>query len=420
MGNKPVVVTFIKDKPHFLKIDLMTENNITDNQTKPTVLFIMHMPPPIHGASAVGQYIKDSALVNEAFDCHYINITTAKNLEDIGKGDFSKYGLFCRKVMQVLHTISTLKPAIIYMTPCTTGGPFFKDNLMLNLAKIVALMRSKKSKFVVHLHNKGVQTMQTDWKYSMMYKYCFANLKVILLGESLYHDVASFVKRENVIICPNGIPDTNAHPEQLPDNKVPRILWLSHIMKTKGVIEFLDALKILKAKKLPFVVDLIGGMTGEITQAEFADEIELRGLSDIVEYHGNKYGQKKDEYLHNSDIFVLPSYTEAFPLTILEAMQYSLPVVASNVGGISSQVEDGVNGFLLGGKEPIMKNTFRPDPTELASKLELLLRDPEMRKAMGKEGRRRFEGHFTLPVFEQRFTDALLSLLKKDNSNSKQ
>ncbi len=391
----------------------MSETTNIDSQTKPSVLFIMHMPPPIHGASAVGQYIKDSAIVNEAFDCHYINITTAKNLEDIGKGDFSKYGLFCQKVMQVLHAISSMKPSIIYMTPCTTGGPFFKDNLMLNIAKIGAMLRSRSSKFVIHLHNKGVETMQADWKYRAMYRYYFANLKVILLGESLYHDVASFVKREDVLICPNGIPDTNTHPELLPNNTVPRILWLSHIMKTKGVIEFLDALKILMSKGLSFAVDLIGGVTGEITQAEFEDEIELRGLSDIVEYHGNKYGQKKDEYLRNSDIFVLPSYTEAFPLTILEAMQYSLPVVASNVGGISSQVEDGVNGFLLGGKDPIMKNTFRPDPVELASKLELLLRNPEMRKEMGKEGRRRFEANFTLPVFEQRFKEALLSVVQK-------
>lgn len=390
----------------------MNETNNIDSQKKPTVLFIMHMPPPIHGASVMGQYIKDSSLVNEAFDCHYINITTAKNLEDIGKGNFNKYGIFFKKVIQVVHAISSMKPSIIYMTPCTTGGPFFKDNLMLNFAKIAAMLRSRKSKFVIHLHNKGVQTMQSDWKYSMMYRYYFSNLKVILLGESLYHDVSTFVKREDVLICPNGIPDTNVHPEEKKNNKVPRILWLTHIMKTKGLIEFLDALKILKMKGLPFAVDFIGGITGEITLGEFEDEIEMRGLSDIVEYHGNKYGQKKDEFLRNSDIFVLPSYTEAFPLTILEAMQYSLPVVASNVGGINSQVEDGVNGFLLGGTEPIMQNTFRPDPVELASKLELLICDPEMRQGMGKEGRRRFEAHFTLPVFERRFTDALEYVVK--------
>lgn len=396
----------------------MTENVYKEENSKPSVLFIMHMPPPIHGASAVGLSIKESKLINSSFDCRYINITTAKNLEDIGKGDFHKYGLFIKKVIQVLKTIRRMKPSIVYMTPCTTGGPFFKDNIMLLVAKAGALIFSHDSRFVIHLHNKGVATMQEDWKYHMMYSRFFANLKVILLGESLYHDVESFVNREDVLICPNGIPDTNPNPiKKAAQNEVPRILWLSHIMLTKGVIEFLDALKILKDRNISYVADLVGGITGEITQAEFEDEIEMRGLSDMVEYKGNKFGKKKDEFLSRADIFVLPSYTEAFPLTILEAMQFSLPVVASNVGGISSQVEDGVNGFLLGGSTPIMKNTFRPDPVEMADKLEILLRDPDLCVKMGAEGRRKYENHFTLSVFEENFKNTLYSLLKEERNN---
>lgn len=391
----------------------MSETENIDSSKKPSVLFIMHMPPPIHGASVVGQYIRDSKLINDSFDCHYINITTAKNLEDIGKADMRKYGVFFRKVFRVMSEIRRLKPEIIYMTPCTTGGPFYKDHLMLSIAKSWAAMVSSHSRVVIHLHNKGVQTMQEDWRYNVMYRDYFSRLKVILLGESLYHDVCKYVKREDVLICPNGIPDNNPDPERPHDNKVPRILWLSHIMLTKGVIEFLDALRILKDRGVVFAADLIGGITGEITQAEFEDEIELRGLSDIVEYQGNKFGKKKDVFLRRSDIFVLPSYTEAFPLTILEAMQFGLPVVASNVGGISSQVEDGVNGFLLGGETPIMKNTFRPDPEEMASKLELLLRDSELRSKMGQEGRKRFEAHFTLPVFEENFKNTLMSVIRK-------
>lgn len=49
------------------------------------ILFIMHMPPPVHGAAMMGKYIHDSKLINDKFDSHYINLTTAKNLQDIGK-----------------------------------------------------------------------------------------------------------------------------------------------------------------------------------------------------------------------------------------------------------------------------------------------------------------------------------------------
>ena len=62
----------------------------------PRILFIMHMPPPVHGAAMVGKYIHDSRLVNEAFDCRYINLATAANLEDIGKVRLAKFVDFSR------------------------------------------------------------------------------------------------------------------------------------------------------------------------------------------------------------------------------------------------------------------------------------------------------------------------------------
>ena len=49
---------------------------------KTKILFILHMPPPVHGAAMVGQYIHDSQLINAEFDCRYINFTTAQSLED--------------------------------------------------------------------------------------------------------------------------------------------------------------------------------------------------------------------------------------------------------------------------------------------------------------------------------------------------
>ena len=79
-------------------------------------------------------------------------------------------------------------------------------------------------------------------------------------------------------------------------------------------------------------------------------------------------------------------------------------MVASNVGGVSAEVADGVNGYLLGGKLPVMLNTFRPDAKEIADKLEMLLSDAVLRSTMGKAGREKFEKEFTLEVFEKRMT----------------
>lgn len=55
------------------------------------------MPPPVHGASMMGAYIHDSKVINEAFDCHYLNLTLAKDINDIGKGGIRKLIVYLKK-----------------------------------------------------------------------------------------------------------------------------------------------------------------------------------------------------------------------------------------------------------------------------------------------------------------------------------
>ena len=64
------------------------------------VLFILHMPPPVHGASMVGKYIHDSKIINNAFECHYLNLALAKDLDDIGKGGIRKLKEFYKQLKQ--------------------------------------------------------------------------------------------------------------------------------------------------------------------------------------------------------------------------------------------------------------------------------------------------------------------------------
>lgn len=131
------------------------------------------------------------------------------------------------------------------------------------------------------------------------------------------------------------------------------------------------------------------------------------GLSDCVYAHGAKYGMDKEEFFKRADIFVLPSYTEAFPLTVLEAMQYGLAVVASNVGGISGQVSDGLTGYLIGGTESILTLDYKPNPQELSDAIEKLLNDMDRCRTMGQEGLKRYKQEFTLQRFEERFCECI-------------
>jgi glycosyltransferase involved in cell wall biosynthesis len=106
---------------------------------------------------------------------------------------------------------------------------------------------------------------------------------------------------------------------------------------------------------------------------------------------GELLGERRDirELLGQSDIFVLSSTSEGMPITILEAMAAGVPVVASDVGGVSELVEHGVTGLLVPPR----------DPDALAAALRRLLDDPQSRRTLGDAGRARAEAEFDLPRF---------------------
>lgn len=168
---------------------------------KPTVLFIMHMPPPVHGAAMMGQYIHDSKLINEQFDCHYINLSTAKSLQDIGKIGLHKMIAFVRLLHRIRKELSLLRPNLVYVTPNACGGAFYKDFMVVQMIKRMGYP------VIVHYHNKGVATRQDRMLDNWLYRHFFKDIKVILLSECLYEDVKKYVRREDVFVCPNGIPE---------------------------------------------------------------------------------------------------------------------------------------------------------------------------------------------------------------------
>ena len=131
-------------------------------------------------------------------------------------------------------------------------------------------------------------------------------------------------------------------------------------------------------------------------------ESHLEALHDMVREHGlgedvvftGELADTRPAYAA-MDVFVLPSaQPEPFGGVVMEAMCMGLPVIATNIGGSVEQVADGESGFLI-----------RPDdPEALADKLELLLRDANLRKRLGEAGRRRITERFTLEGMVEKIT----------------
>ena len=246
----------------------------------PRILFILHLPPPIHGAAMVGKYIHDSQLINNTFDCQYINLALAKDLNDIGKGGITKLINFIQKLILIKQTVKRFKPDLCYVTPNAKGGAFYKDFV------VVQLLKSMGCKVIVHYHNKGVSTRQNYWLDNLLYTHFFKNLKVILLAKSLYPDFSKYVLPNNLYICPNGIPQTTILPSI--QHKRFNILFLSNMMEEKGVWTLLKACKILKENNRIFECHFVGKWS-DITQEVFKEKVHEYQLNDSVFAHGGKH-----------------------------------------------------------------------------------------------------------------------------------
>ena len=362
---------------------------------KSKILFLLHVPPPVHGVVMMGQYISESKGINNKYDCSYIRLGTTANFKERKKTTVKKIGRFFQLVFKFTWHLLKNRPDLCYITLNTTGQGFYKDGLLAIIAKTLGVP------VVYHLHNKGVSTRHDRSMDDRLYRLVFKKSNVILLSWLLFSDIEKYVSREQVLICPNGIPDVEKNAIPPSENSVIEILFFSNLLETKGVL-LLEACILLQKWGVKFKCVFAGG-EGDIMAADFNKFVRSNGLQDCATYIGRKYNEKKLSVFNSADIFVFPTYKEAFGLVNLEAMQHSLPVVSTFEGGVPDVVEDGKTGILVPPK----------NVHELAMALKKLLDEPRLRKSMGVQGRERYEKEFTLERFERNLVKVLDRILDR-------
>ncbi len=169
------------------------------------------------------------------------------------------------------------------------------------------------------------------------------------------------------------------------------IIYIGRIAKEKGLMLLLKAVTNLKSQipaspagrtnlKIIFVGD------GNY-RSELETYVEEQNLQDYVSFIGKVPYEKVPQYYNAADLFVLPSTAwEGLPMSIIEAMASGLPVVASNIGGIPNAVIDGKTGKLV----------VPGSVDDVASSLQLLLKDDDLRARISKEARASAEEKFSV------------------------
>lgn len=173
-----------------------------------------------------------------------------------------------------------------------------------------------------------------------------------------------------------------------------RLLCAGSISPRKAQYDLVSACALLEGAD--FTLTLAGSLTSDPEYAlKVRDLAEGSGIAGSITFAGNLHREALIEAYLEADILVHPARWEAFGISIVEAMWFGLPVIASDVGGIPELVQDGVNGILIP----------RGNHVSLADAIGRLMADRRTRLRMGAESRRLAEGLNDWTVAETEFAE---------------
>jgi glycosyltransferase involved in cell wall biosynthesis len=361
------------------------------------VLVIGPSPPPANGMSEATGLVLRSLAGRISFA--HLDTADRRGLANMGHADLTNVALAGRNGLLYLWFLLTRRPVVVYIPISQNRLGFLRDCLFLVPARLL------KKQVVVHLHGSYFANFYRDsapWMRCLIHFALAKARRAIVLGDSLADIFDGIIPRECVRVIPNGIADHGrVHVQQKSEQRT--IIFLSALTREKGVLDVLACLPRV-AEKIPDLrVLLVGECFRESVRETATDAVRRMRLESQVRFLGPADAPRKYALLHAADVFVLPSYNEGQPFSILEAMAAGLPVVSTWVGCIPEMVMDGVNGFLC---EP-------GDIKALAEKLASLLLDDELREKMGAASRALFLARFTQEKFSTRLNDMFEEVLSE-------
>lgn len=290
-----------------------------------------------------------------------------------------------KSLFKLYKLLKNLKPDLVHLV---TIKPVLYGGLAARLTKntaVVAAISGLGSVFVAQsIKGKVIKWLILNfYKFSLKHK----NLKVIFQNTNDRKILVSegVVSEKNTLLIPGSGVDLSSYKALQQPTGTTTIIFASRLLKEKGVINYIDAIRIIRSKNIDAKFLLAGspdpGNPSSVTQTEVNAWID-EGLVDYLGYRSdiaNLFSQ--------SNIVVLPSfYGEGLPKVLIEAAACARAIITTNCPGCRDAIVENVSGILI---EP--QNTQM-----LADAIEKLIKDPELRNSMGLEGRKLAEAKFDI------------------------
>ena len=235
---------------------------------------------------------------------------------------------------------------------------------------------------VITSHGMDINNFDTKSIYGHLISFSLNHCdKVISVSGDLAETMKSLgITEDKIVILRNAVDTELFKPFKnmelrykyaIGENEI-LILFVGYLDTFKGIFELIDAFYEINKKNKNVKLMMVG--TGP-KKDEIKKKVSKLNLEDFVIFTGKISPVEMYNYYQAADIFVLPSYTEGLPISVLEAMACGLPIVTTNVGGIPEVIEDGLNGFIINSK----------DENELREKLKILIKNKGLREKFGNK-----------------------------------
>lgn len=234
----------------------------------------------------------------------------------------------------------------------------------------------------------------------LLYKFSLVNNKIFFQNseDRNYFIKNALVKENQTDILPGSGVNTDFFKpsDNLSLNKKLKFIMIARLIKDKGILEYIDAIKIIKQKYVNVEFNLLGSLYPSNPTAVSRVELNSWIKGGLVNYLGHCDDVKSE--IQKVDCVVLPSYREGLSRVLLEAGSLAKPIITTNTPGCKDVVDCGVNGFLCEVKSSV----------DLALQFEKIINlPPNERYSMGLEGRKKIVREFDESIVIQKYINSI-------------
>ena len=330
-----------------------------------------------------------STVVNSYFDLRLNERVELRYIASMEDGNKIKKLWVASKAY--LEFRKCLKDFDIVHVHMAAQASFTRKGIFIRLAKKAG------KKIIIHQHAADFDDYffkQSDELKRQQIKEVFAMAdRVIVLSEEWADFFGKHVCDEKKIaIVHNGVVIPNYEKTDYTDQNV---LFLGRLGERKGAYDLLKVIPDV-LKRIPNARFFFGG-DGEVERCK--ELAEKTGIADNVSFLGWIRDTEKEEYLKKCSTFVLPSYHEGMPMSVLESMSYGLATISTNAGGIPQIISQGIDGYRV----------EAGDLKELETTLVRVLISSNVKRILGQAARKKIVEKFNA----ERNIDLLCTLYQK-------